>query len=100
MMRYVNGFSSVCKEVSASRELYPEKMMGLHLNRGGLSLKRLDGFRGVLARADENSSAQNITFVDPFAKLKQDIDDPLSGVGCLRDALPLPDQPLCRPAMI
>ena len=98
MMRYVNGFSSVCKEVSkechfkrkgsrttpptspppplcacvrqvtASKELYPEHMMGLHLNRGGLSLKILDGFHGVLARADENSSVPTITYVDPFAK--------------------------------
>ena len=93
MMRYANGFSSVCKEVSkdaissakaaerpppplcacvrqvtASKELYPEHMMGLHLNRGGVSLKILDGFHGVLARADENSSVPTITYVDPFAK--------------------------------
>jgi len=98
MMRYANGFSSVCKEVTASKELYPEHMMGLHLNRGGLSLKILDGFHGVLARADENSSVPTITYVDPFAKLKQDIDDPLSGLGCLREALSLPDTPLCRPS--
>lgn len=43
-------------------------MMGLHLNREGLSLKILDGFHGVLARADENSSVPTITYVDPFAK--------------------------------
>jgi len=92
MMRYANGFSSVCKEVStgmqfqtqrqpnehppcaclrqvtASKELYPEHMMGLHLNRAGLSLKILDGFHGALARADENSSVPTITYIDPFAK--------------------------------
>merc|ERR1740130_2438318 len=99
MMRYLNGFSSVCKEVIASNELYPEHMMGLHLHRSSVSLKILDGFHGVLARsADENSSIPTITYVDPFAKLKQDIDDPLSGLGCLRDAPSLPDKPLCQPS--
>ena len=57
-----------CRQVLSSHELYPERVMGLHLNHSGLSLKSLDGFRGVLARAGENSSASTITYVDPFAK--------------------------------
>jgi hypothetical protein len=98
MMRYVNGFANVCEQVKASKELYPEHVMGLHLTRAGLSLKTLGGFHGALARADENSSVPTITYVDPYAKLKQDIDDPLSGLGCLREALALPDwdAALCR----
>ena len=31
-------------------------------------------------------------------QLKQDIDDPLSGLGCLREAPSLPDKPLCQPS--
>ena len=57
------------RQVTARKELYPEHMMGLHLNRAGVSLKILDGFHGALARADENSSVPTITYVDPFAKV-------------------------------
>ncbi len=62
----VSHKSACMRQVEASRELYPERVMGQHLKRAGVPLKQLHGFMGTLARGEGDNAV--ITYNDPFAK--------------------------------
>eukprot|EP00746_Dinoflagellata_sp_MGD_P166169 gnl/MRDRNA2_/MRDRNA2_95886_c0_seq1.p1 gnl/MRDRNA2_/MRDRNA2_95886_c0~~gnl/MRDRNA2_/MRDRNA2_95886_c0_seq1.p1 ORF type:complete len:304 (-),score=57.59 gnl/MRDRNA2_/MRDRNA2_95886_c0_seq1:104-1015(-) len=69
MRIYTRAHESMKVHVSALEEIYPENVLGKHLQANKVSVRHLEGFSASLARGQPDGK---VTMVDPFANLRKD----------------------------